>query len=119
MCLRALRVGGRWWSAARPALVLALVVGLLPLVTGPASAAVGTPTTYQGDLYAAAASGPSADKPQSKLWFNAGSWWALMVNGAGTVNIFKLDRASHKWSDTGTVVDERTTSTGDALWTNG
>jgi len=41
-----------------------------------------------------------------------------MVNAAGTVNIFQL-RSDHTWRDTGTVIDERTTSTGDALWSNG
>jgi hypothetical protein len=97
---------------------LVVVLGCLPLGTGMAWAAVGTPTSYKDHVYSSSANAPSADKPQSKLWYNEGAWWGLMVNAAGSVNIFEL-QANHTWRDTGTVVDERATSTGDALWTNG
>ena len=107
-------------TAARPArfvvviTALALVIGMLPFLTARAEAA--TPTAYAGHTYTGAATAASADKPQSKLWYNAGSWWALMVNSAGTeIHIFEL-QSNHTWRDTGTVVDDRETSTGDALW---
>jgi chitodextrinase len=85
------------------------------LLAGVAQAAV--PTTYQDFAYAPAATyNPTADKPQSKLWFQDGSWWSLMLSQSDdAVHIFEL-RADHTWRDTGTVVDSRTDSTGDALW---
>ena len=94
-----------------------LALLLLPAAT--AGAAAQLPVTYQDAVYASGASAtspPSSDKPQSKLWFNDGSWWALML-GSSSVNIYKLG-ADHVWANTGTVVDNRVTSTGDALWTN-
>ncbi len=58
----------------------------------------------------------TADKPQSKLWYNDGLWWALMFNTASNNwRIYKLSWPD-TWVDTGTVVDNRATSRGDALW---
>ena len=45
--------------------------------------------TYQGPQYPTAATSPTQDKPQSKLWFADGSWWALMRVSAG-VTIHRL-----------------------------
>lgn len=98
------------------AMTLALVAGGL---WGPsaASAAVGVPVTYMDHLYNSAKA-PSADKPQSKLWFHDGSWWALMVEAGGTrVYIHEL-QGDHTWRNTGTLVDGRGESTGDALWSS-
>ena len=62
---------------------------------------------------------PTADKPQSKLWFNDGLWWATMFHsGSGTWHIYKLNWPS-QWVDTGTVIDTRATSRADALWDDG
>lgn len=86
----------------------------------PAAGAVGdqpgVPQSYLDQPYPAAVNRPSADKPQSKLWFHAGSWWALMAStGDGLVRIHAL-RPDHTWADTGTLVDSRLNSTGDALF---
>ncbi|SFK92042.1 fibronectin type III domain-containing protein [Geodermatophilus ruber] len=78
-----------------------------------ARAADPTPITYQGPAYPVAGPSPTEDKPQSKLWFTDGSWWALMRTSAG-ITIHRL--VDHAWQDTGTLVDERIASTGDALW---
>ena len=88
------------------------------LIAAPAHAA--TPVTYQGFVYNSKATTASADKPQSKLWYNptVGKWHALMVNPSGTVNIFEL-QPDHTWRDSGTVVDKRPKSTGDALYSSG
>ncbi|MFY9914264.1 MAG: hypothetical protein WAK18_06340, partial [Nocardioidaceae bacterium] len=108
----------------RPArLVLPLIVGMLAVTgvlggTGGAGAAVGVPVTYLDHNYASSVVNPTADKPQSKLWYTDGFWWALMTTSGGTAtHIFKLDPSTHEWNDTGTPVDTRTNSTGDALWT--
>jgi hypothetical protein len=93
----------------------ATVVGLLaPAV--PAAAAVGVPVTYLDHTYSSAVTRPSADKPQSKLWYLDGAWWALMVGAGGSqVSIHEL-LPDHTWRNTGAVVDSRTNSSGDALW---
>jgi hypothetical protein len=60
---------------------------------------------------------PTGSKPESKAWFNDNSWWAVMFNPTlhGT-DIYKLDLATQRWTDTGTPVDDRATTKGDALW---
>src|SRR5215212_745412 len=60
---------------------------------------------------------PTAEKPQSKLWFNDGTWWASMFNrSVEEYHIYRYDRGTHTWSDTGTLIDERNTSKADTLW---
>ena len=60
---------------------------------------------------------PTADKPQSKLWFNDGLWWADMFDTVSqTWHIWRLDRAAHTWVDTGVKTDSRAASRGDTLW---
>lgn len=104
----------------RPLRRLALL--FLPLalyasvVAPPAAAAVGTPVTYQDHTYGTDVVSPSADKPQSKLWYAQGAWWSLMVPAGGTtVTIHEL-LANHTWRNTGVLVDDRLNSTGDALF---
>jgi chitodextrinase len=95
--------------------VVCLAVTMTALLAGAAQAAV--PTTYQDSAYTSTVrASPTADKPQSKLWFQDGSWWSLMLSPSDNViHIFEL-QGDHTWRDTGTVVDSRPTSTGDALW---
>lgn len=58
----------------------------------------------------------TADKPQSKLWFNDGFWWAVLFHSASkTYHIYKLNWPA-TWVDTGTVVDNRILSRADCLW---
>jgi hypothetical protein len=60
---------------------------------------------------------PTGEKPQSKLWFNDGTWWASMFNRTvGEYHIYRYDRATHTWGDTGTLIDERNNSKADTLW---
>ena len=85
-----------------------------PAAAAPAS--VDGPVTYPGFGYGVAVTSPTKDKPQSKLWFQDGAWWALMVTPAAEqVHVFEL-QDNHAWRDTGAVVDERQLSTADALW---
>ena len=61
-------------------IAMILVVGT-PLATPPAYAAEFTPTAnpvFQVDYPS-----PTADKPQSKLWFVDGCWWALLPRASG------------------------------------
>lgn len=94
-----------------------MVLSMILTSLGALSAQAATPSSYQDFSYSSGATAATADKPQSKLWYNDGSWWALMVTSGGTVNIHKL--VNHVWTNTGTVVDTRASSTGDALWSDG
>ena len=60
---------------------------------------------------------PTGEKPQSKLWFNDGVWWADMFNNvAGNYHIYRLELATQTWIDTGTVLDTRPQTKADCLW---
>lgn len=110
-------------AGARRRLLLALAVTAALLLSGlvsPAAAqgAVGVPVSYLGHAYDSTVNRPSENKPQSKLWYLDGAWWALMVDAGGTlVHIHEL-MPDHTWRNTGTRVDDRVNSSGDALWSS-
>jgi hypothetical protein len=94
-----------------------MVVAGLSVLTGPAVADDLGSVTYQGPVYGDVSSTPpTADKPQSKLWFAHDTWWALMLSEqTGTIRVHRL-QADHTWVPASGTVDERPESTGDALW---
>lgn len=93
------------------------LVVAVPMGSGVAQAAPAVPTTYAGSTVPNAVSQPTRDKPQSKIWFAGGAWWAVMASSTdGQVRIHRLD-PDHKWRSTGVLVDSRINSTADALWT--
>src|SRR5436309_2785963 len=60
---------------------------------------------------------PTEDKPQSKLWFQDGTWWGLLYSTSShATDIFSLDVSRQIWMDTGMTVDSRPTARGVALW---
>ncbi len=60
---------------------------------------------------------PTSEKPQSKLWWNDGSWWGSLWNpNANRYEIHRFDLATQSWIATGTALDTRSSSRGDALW---
>jgi fibronectin type 3 domain-containing protein len=72
---------------------------------------------WKDQPYAGAGDDPTASKPESKAWWNDGSWWASMWAGTGNgFHIFKLNTATQAWTDTGTQIDDRKWSRADALW---
>src|SRR5919206_1960097 len=98
---------------------MALVTASVAIQLLPAAAARAADVGYRDFSYrdANAVQVPSDDKPQSKLWFQDGSWWAFMYSTtAHATTIRRLDVLSQTWVDTGTVVDSRPTARGDALW---
>ena len=99
---------------------MAGLVALLALAGasfGTAAAAATGDDGYAGPSYSGAERVPTSDKPQSKLWFAHGSWWADMFHtGSGTWHIFRLDRATQQWQDTGVVLDDRANTLADVLW---
>src|SRR3954468_23984017 len=113
---------GRDHAGLRRRFVLTVLVTAAVLLGGlvspvPSSAVVGTPVSFLDHTYATTVNRPSEDKPQSKLWYHAGTWWALMVEAGGTrVFIHRLNATTHHWDNTGTLVARPLNSTGDALW---
>ncbi|WP_285291776.1 PKD domain-containing protein [Arthrobacter sp. ISL-28] len=94
--------------------VLSVVVAgaLVGISTAAQADTVGTPSiTYSG-----VSNPPTADKPQSKLWWNDGSWWANMWKTGSGWSIYRLNRATATWVDTGVRSDSRGTASSDTLW---
>ncbi|MDP8961998.1 MAG: DNRLRE domain-containing protein [Actinomycetota bacterium] len=102
--------------------VAASVVVLAALVPTASTAPVGAAPTavgYRGFSYddQNGVQIPTADKPQSKLWFQDGSWWGLLYRpSVAATRIHRLDQASQTWVDEGTTVDTRPKARADALW---
>ena len=60
---------------------------------------------------------PTGSKPESKLWWNDGFWWANMWDTVTQdFHIFRLDLSTQKWIDTGVKVDGRAYTRADTLW---
>jgi Ca2+-binding RTX toxin-like protein len=91
-----------------------MVAGLAP---GIARADIG----FQGPAYAAGTSGsPTTSKPESKLWFDHGSWWAVMfAPSTGEYDIFRLNLRAQRWVNTEVQVDTRDSTRQDALVAGG
>jgi PKD repeat protein len=99
------------------AVLLTVMAASLLGPTGAARAAVGDVGTRGASLAGFANTLPTATKPESKLWFAAGWWWAAMASSAtGGYRIHRLDRATSTWVDTGVDLDPRAGTQSDVLW---
>lgn len=101
-------------GATRSALVVlaATVLALGPL---PVAAAPPTPKTYDGPAYSPALGAPTRPENQSKLWFHAGAWWALLLDPTGhVVRVHEL-MPDHTWRPTSAVVTSDAGDVGDAV----
>jgi Ca2+-binding RTX toxin-like protein len=94
--------------------VFAILCGIAALaLPGIARADIG----FQGPAYAPGTTGePTTPKPESKLWWNDGFWWASMIR-SGEYRIFRLNLRTQTWSDTGVVLDTRDSTRQDVLST--
>lgn len=98
---------------ARWSLVVTAGLVLAGLSSAPAAAA--SDIGYSDQPYVG--SSPTGTKPESKLWWNDGVWWASMATTTkGAFHIFKLDPTAQSWIDTGTPLDTRKNSRADCLW---
>jgi len=97
-------------------LVLAvLALGLFGF-TAQARAAPGD-IGYEGPSFSGGGSGITASKPESKVWWNDGLWWASMWDTASAdYHIFKLNQGTQTWADTGVALDDRGGTHADTLW---
>lgn len=60
---------------------------------------------------------PTAEKPQSKLWWNHGLWWGcLWDDGAGAYRIHRLDVATQTWASVGPNAGNDPSSIVDVKW---
>jgi PKD repeat protein len=72
---------------------------------------------YEGPPSTGAGKASTGEKPESKLWWNDGSWWASMWDtGSADFHIFKLDLGTQTWTDTGVALDDRPGTRADVLW---
>ena len=102
-----------FWTAA----ILVLVSGCLGQGGNAAAAPADGDFGYRDFSYSEGVPRATGEKPQSKLWFNDGSWWGVLFDrSTEEYHIYRYDQTSHTWSDTGTQVDERNRSKADALW---
>ena len=111
-------VGGkrRAVRAVVAAVALCAATSAGAVAAAPASAA--TDIGVRDFSYSPMTGSPTGSKAESKLWFNDGTWWASMFDPASQDHhIFRLDRTTQHWLDTGTAIDTRTSTRADALWT--
>lgn len=92
-------------------ILCALVVAML--LPGVASADIG----IRDQAYTAGTSGPpTTSRPESKLWWHDGFWWASMLDaGTGDYHIFRLNLRAQAWRDTGVPLDPRASTRADVL----
>ncbi len=87
------------------------VTAAAPAVVRAAPGDVGLP----GPSFAGSGADPTGTKPESKVWFNDGFWWASMYNSSASA--FTIHRLSGTtWTNTGAVIDARENTHSDALW---
>ena len=105
----------------RARLSVVLLAGLLAAFALPAQAtAQAGDIGFQGPSSVGSGSAPTGSKPESKLWWNDGSWWASMWDTASAdFHIFKLNTGTQTWSDTGVAIDDRSGTRADVLWDGG
>jgi hypothetical protein len=100
------------------AVVAAFLLSLTATVAPPTVGAVAVAAGFKDHVYGPNPIEPTEDKPQSKVWFTDGSWWAGMyVDGAvDAYQIHRYNASTHVWTSTNVTVDVRDSSHGDYLW---
>ena len=100
------------------AVAMSLSLGLLAALPAGMTSAAAADVGYKDFTYLPGASrDPTQDKPQSKVWYADGSWWGGLFHvDSQTFHIYRLNKTSQEWVDTGTVIDDRGRSHGDYLF---
>lgn len=102
-------------TRTRAALILAMVLAAC-LLGGPGKAVADDQFGTPGMAYSGVSNPPTSDKPQSKLWWNDGSWWADMWKTGTGWGIYRLDRTAGTWVETGLVNETRGSTLADTMW---
>jgi PKD repeat protein len=100
-------------------LFAAVAVATVALAIAPAAV-----TAAPGDIgtedfnYAPIGGSPTGSKPESKMWFtDDGVWWASMFDPVSQNHmIFRLNRQTQQWTNTGVTIDTRNSTRADALF---
>src|SRR5829696_2831438 len=96
--------------------VLAAIVLAIVLTPAAAAAAVGD-IGYKDGSWSGTGTATGVKRHESLLWFNDGSWWANMWDTkTSDFHIFRLDKATQSFLDTGVTVDPRASTHADVLW---
>ena len=101
-----------------------LVTGLPLLPASVAKAAEPVEAGYRDFAYPSQLGGdsrPTAEKAESKLWWNDGAWWAILWDSTLSswgYKIYRLNNATQNWEPTNVVVDLRNKTKADTLWDN-
>ena len=95
---------------------LAVLVAVTSFIVAAPAASAASQTGYRDFTYGTGIDhAPTEPKPESKVWWNDGTWWACLYNTKlKNYDIYRLDGT--KWTDTGTPIDDRVNSSADALW---
>ena len=97
---------------ARTAVVVVFLLAACTTVLSQMPVAAGYRDFGFGPLVA-----PTGEKPESKLWWNDGSWWGVLWNAQlGAHHIYKFDWPNQSWIDTGTPADDRSNTKVDVKW---
>jgi hypothetical protein len=98
------------------AIALCAAGALLPTAAGAAPVTAG----FRDFSYGTTVTAPTGQKPESKLWFNDGRWWAVLFNTTSRrfeIYGFNKDaQATNAWTTTGVAVDGRRTAEADVKW---
>ncbi len=97
--------------------LMILLLALSGVLGAPAAQAAVSPDGYRDFQFGSSCnSTPTGEKPESKLWWNDGSWWGSLCATDNHYHIFRLNLANNSWADTGTMLDDRPTTKADTLW---
>ena len=102
--------------------VLASSLLIATVVALPSAQAAAGDLGTAGPSTSGAGTNVTGEKPESKLWWNDGRWWAVMYQAATTdYRLAWLDRAGSpaRWVLTDAVADDRARSRADVLWSGG
>jgi len=88
-----------------------------PIAAPRAAAADPGDIGWEGPSFQGSSGSPTGSKPESKLWYNDGSWWAEMWDTAtGDFYVHKLNVSTHQWVKTSTRLDDRSNARSDVMW---
>lgn len=116
---RPARAGSRAALVLVSVLVALLGSTLLTPAAGAAEGDAGFPGPSTAGSSTTVGTALTAEKPESKLWWNDGRWWASMWEaGSAQWQIAYLDRSRvpEAWVFTGKELDDRASSRADVLW---
>jgi len=102
-------------QAALFCLITALAIfGVLPFLHAQTPVTVGyREFNYGATVYKS----PTAEKPESKLWWNDGFWWgSLWDPTTNKYRIYRFEAGAQSWINVGPNIDDRPRSLADALW---